>query len=224
MILPDRGARLDRVGADARVVDFQRNGVLGLGEGGVGRLLVAHHQRERDVVGRLVPHQRRAGLDRILDGDDRRQRLVLDLEQLGGVARLRLRLGDDERHAVADRAHLADREDRTQRAIALRPAHVLRHVGHEAAELVGLHVGACEHGEHALGRLGLGGIDALDAGMRVRRHDLDAVAQVRQLDVVDIAPAAGDETLILDPGDRLTNAELVHASSSPAYRACRRGR
>ena len=34
----------------------------------------------------------------------RRQRLVVDLDQLGGVARLRQRLGDDEGDAVADMA------------------------------------------------------------------------------------------------------------------------
>ena len=38
--------------------------------------------------------------------DHRRQRLVVDLDQLGGVARLRQRLGDDEGDAVADEAHL----------------------------------------------------------------------------------------------------------------------
>src|SRR5580704_14970266 len=45
----------------------------------------------------------------------------------------------------------------------------------------------------------------------MRRHHHYAVALVRQVDVVDIAAAAGDEARVLDPGHRLTDAELVHA-------------
>ena len=41
--------------------------------------------------------------------DHRRQRLVVDLDQFGGVARLRQRLGDHEGDAVADEAHLVGR-------------------------------------------------------------------------------------------------------------------
>ena len=37
-----------------------------------------------------------------------RQRVVLDLDQLGGVARELARLRDDDRHRVADEAHAAD--------------------------------------------------------------------------------------------------------------------
>ena len=48
-----------------------------------------------------------------------------------------------------------------------------------------------------------------DARMRMRRHHHDAVALARQGDVVDIAAAPGDEALVLDPADRLADAELV---------------
>ena len=37
------------------------------------------------------------------------------------------------------------------------------------------------------------------------------MALVRQVDVVDIAAAAGDEAGVLDPGDGLADAEFVHA-------------
>ena len=64
------------------------------------------------------------------------------------------------------------------------------------------------------------GVDALDARMGVRRHHHDAVALARQGDIVDIAAAPGDEALVLDPADRLADAELVdgcvHLSASPA--------
>src|ERR1700710_2267490 len=48
------------------------------------------------------PRLGRVGLGGILDVDQRRQRLVVDLDQLGGVAGLRQGLGDDEGDAVAD--------------------------------------------------------------------------------------------------------------------------
>ena len=42
-----------------------------------------------------------------------------------------------------------------------------------------------EHQQHALGLLGLGGVDLLDARMAVRRHDDNAIGLLRQGDVVD---------------------------------------
>ena len=210
MILAERDARLDRIGVDPVVDELDRDDVLGFGEGCVGGVLVAHHQRDGDVAGILVPHRRRAGLDRVLDRNDRRQRLVIDLDQLGGIARLRQRFGDDEGDAVADRAHLAAGQDRARRAVALRSAHILRHHRHQAAELVGGDVGAGQHGEHARRRLRLGGVGARDPGMRVRRHHHNAVGLEGQVDIVDIAAAPGDEARILQPAYRLTNAKFLH--------------
>ena len=184
--------------------------MLGTGERRVGRILVAHHQGEGDIVRRLVPDHRRAGLHRVFDRDRRRQRLVIDFDQLGGIARLLDRFGNHEGDALADRAHFVGDQDRPQRAKALRAAHVFGHRRGEAAELVGNDIGAGQNGEHAVGGLGLGGVDALDARVRMRRHHHHAVALVRQVDVVDIAAAAGDEAWVLDPGHWLTDAELVH--------------
>ena len=176
MVVADRRARLDRIGGDAGVADLQRDDVLGTGERRVGRILVTHHQRERDVVGCFVPDDRRAGFHGILDIDHCRQRLVIDLDQFGGILSLRQRFGDDERDALADRAHLVGGENAARRAKALRAAHVLGHRRRQAAELVGIHIGAGQHREHAVGGLGLGGVDALDARVRVRRHHQDAVS------------------------------------------------
>ena len=80
----------------------------------------------------------------------RRQRLVVDLDQLGGVARLRQRLGDDEGDAVADVAHPVGDEQRLEGAVALGRAEILRHqVRGQRAELLGRGVGA---GQHAAAR------------------------------------------------------------------------
>ena len=211
MVLTDRGARFDGVGGDAVVGELERDGVLGAGERGVGRVLVAHHQREGDIAWRLVPHGGRARLDRILRADDGGQRFVVDLDQFGGVARLRRRFRDHERDAVADRAHFVGHQDGARRSESLRAAHVLGHRRRERAEFVGCDIGACEHGQHAGCGFGLRGVDLFDPRVSMRRHQHDAVALPRQVDVVDVAAAAGDEAGVLDPGHGLTNAELVHA-------------
>jgi hypothetical protein len=59
------------------------------------------------------------GLDRVLQADHGRQRLVLDLDQLGGIARLSLGLRDDECHAIADTADAIRQKHRSQGAEAL---------------------------------------------------------------------------------------------------------
>jgi hypothetical protein len=54
--------------------------------------------------------------------------------------------------------------------------------------------------------------------MRMRRHHQHAVALARQIEIVDIAAAAGDEAGVFDPGDRLTDAEFpVHAFPPRSY-------
>ena len=82
----------------------------------------------------------------------------------------------------------------------------------KAPSLLGRGIGAGQHAEHAGRGLRLRGIDAPDARMRVRRMTSDAVALVRQVDVVDIATAAGEEALVLDPAHRLTDSEFGHVS------------
>ena len=119
--------------------------------------LLPNISRNADIAVRaVVPHLGRAVLGGVLEVDHRRQRLVVDLDQLGGVARLRQRLGDDEGDAVADEAHLVGDEQRLEGAVALGRAEILRHqVRGEAAELFGRRVGAGEHAQHARRGLGL---------------------------------------------------------------------
>ena len=90
--------------------------MLGLGESGVRRVLVAEHQPEGAIaVVDCLPDLGRALLGGILEIDHRRQRLVLDLDQFGGVARLRQRFGDHEGDPVADIADPVRVEDAAER-------------------------------------------------------------------------------------------------------------
>jgi hypothetical protein len=173
--------------------------------------LPAHHERDCDIVGSAVPDNRSARLDRILERDHGRQGLIVDRDQLGGVARLLQGLRHHKGDAVADRADLSARQDRAERAVAFRAAHVLGHDRHQASDLIGLGVGAGEHGENSRSRLGRRRIDALDTRVGVRRHHQHTVALQRHVDVIDIAAAAGDEAGILKPGNRLADTEFCHA-------------
>ena len=64
-------------------------------------VLVADRPHEHDVVGRVLVELRRARLGRLLRVDDRRQRLLVDVDQLQRVLRLGRRLGDDRGDALA---------------------------------------------------------------------------------------------------------------------------
>ena len=187
--------------------------MFGAGECRIGRRLVAHHEPDSDVVRRAVPDHGRAGFDRVFERDHGRQRFIIDHDQLGGIARLLQGFRHHKGDAVADRAHLAARQDRPQRAVSFRPAHVFGHDRHEAANLIGLDIGSGEHGENTGGRLGFRRVDTLDARVSVRRHDQNAVALERHVDVVDKAAAAGDEAGILEPRNRLADTKFGQALS-----------
>ena len=116
VVVADRAARLHRRRGDAVDDEFLLDDMVGLGEGGVGRGLVADQFDEADIVGRVIPHLRaRRASAAVFGRGDRRQRLVLDLDQFGGIERLRHGLGDDEGDAIADPAHAVLGQDRIAR-------------------------------------------------------------------------------------------------------------
>ena len=92
----------------------------GLRERGLGLLDLSVARLARDVAGRGRPHERRAGLQRIVDVGHAGQRLVVDDDRLGGIARLVAGLGDDRRDRFADEAHGVDRERVLRRRGGLR--------------------------------------------------------------------------------------------------------
>ena len=65
-------------------------------------------------------------------------------------------------------------------------------------------------GEYAGGGQGGRSIDRPDPRMRMRRALHEGVGLPMTIDVIDVIAATGDKTLVLDPADRLTDAELLH--------------
>ena len=222
LVVADRDARLHRDRRYPVVLHAQLDDVLGLGEGGVGRLGAAEHQAERGIAHLVVVVDLGRALFRgILDVDHGFERLVFDRDQFGAVARLRFRFRDDERDAVADAAHFVGDQQRQERAVALRRAEILRHqVRGHAGELVGGDVGAGEDGEHAGRRLRLGNVDLLDAGVGMRRQHVDAEGHAGQHNVVDVAALANEEALVLDSAHRLSDSELGHGVPPAALPRC----
>jgi hypothetical protein len=161
----------------------------------------------KTMVTALLPF----GLEGLLQIDHRRQRLVVDRDELGGLARLRLGLGDDEGDAVTDAAHAICQQYRPHRAEAFGPTPVLRHeMRRNAADLVRDRIGAGEHQHNAGRRPRRRHIDALYLGVRMGREHRDAMALPRQVHVADIRAPPRQEAPVLDATNSLTDAERDH--------------
>ena len=115
IVFGDRGARLQGAHDEAVVRELEPRHVGRRREGGVDLGGVAEMVVEDDVRGELVVEERRAGRRRLARVGDRRQFLDLDRHRLGGVARLRRRLGDDAGDRLADIAHAVARQRRMRR-------------------------------------------------------------------------------------------------------------
>ena len=72
-------------------------------------------------------------------------------------------------------------------------------------EAVGANVGAGEHAEHAGHRLGLGGVDADDARVRVRRAHHRRVGLPLDAEVVGEAALAGEQPAVFLAAQRLAD-------------------
>jgi hypothetical protein len=158
VVVRNRRARLERHAGDARDMQVELHDVVGGGKRLVGRRAVPEKGLDRHVARQLVPHRRRAGLDRVLGVGDERQFLVVDLDRLGGVERLVLGFGDHHRHRLTDMPRLVGRQQhvRTDEDLAAAGrvqlqvvASLRQRIVRDRAEIVGQAIGAGEHAEHA---------------------------------------------------------------------------
>lgn len=164
---------------------------VGLGEHAISRRLVAGLPgRAREVVplaGLVVANQRRAGVKRLTGVDDRRQRVVLDVDQCQRVVGRVLVGRDHERDLLALEAHLVAREHR------LGVVGDRRHPRQsERLEVLGR-----DHGGDVRVRERLGGVDRDDPSVCVGAAEHRAVDHSRQPDVVEIGALAADESRVL---------------------------
>ena len=104
--MAEGGARLDRDAGHAADMELHLDDLVGGRKGALGRRGVAEPGIDENVVGRLVPHDRRTRHQRVLHLGDPRQFLVFDRYRLSRVLGLRHGFGHDQRDRLADMTHL----------------------------------------------------------------------------------------------------------------------
>ena len=152
----------------------------------------------------------------LLGVDHRRQRLVVDVDEVQGVVGLVGGLRDHDRDDVAHVAHGVARHHGVL-------GHLQVGVGQEPRARHGLQVagrvGSGVDGEHAGRGLRRGRVDALDAGVRVRAAQHDRVHHAGQLDVVGEGAGAGEQARILAAADGGTEDAGAHLAPPIALAA-----
>ena len=171
--------------------------MVGVCEGSVEVAPVEHARPDGVRPGVLVQHD--LVLERLLAVEDMRQRLVVDLDELGGVARQFPSACHNGGDRVADVAHAADRERVVLDVRAGRGRKLEEGIG-EDRDLV-----AGERSVDAVQLERLRDVDGLDACVRVRRaHEVD-VAHLVTLDVVEEDALALDKALVFLARDALAD-------------------
>jgi hypothetical protein len=178
---------------------------------GLGRRLVAGFEEVRNIVRALVPNRRRAGLRSPCGVGDRRQRLVIDCDQIRRVLRQRHSFGDDHcdriaemPHAVADKPRVRARKHR--RAVGPLALQPHRHRAKPVAR--DIFAGIDRENPRSDGR---GGVDRPNPCMRVRRAQEHRIGLPRQVHIVLVTTLAAQQARILKPGNRLPNAVFGHS-------------
>ena len=222
----ERRMRLDIALMHRRCAIFLLDDLVGLGEtflditdlepddlGDVRRL----GRRRIHFAGYHVLEQQRRvfGCSR-LDIDDMRQHFVIDLDQRAGL----------RRHRRTDRGDRGNRMALVKRFFARHdvagdvPKIGLNPRRPDIGEFMIRQVGRCHHRLHAGQRLGLGGVDRVDAGMGVRAAQDLSIQGARQAEVVaklgdtgHFRHAVGTNLVGADPLVRLL--DFVHLQPSP---------
>ena len=201
------GARFDCASRDAGGADVELAHVSGAGEGGAHRFGIAEGD-DMDHVGRelRMEHGALRG-ERFAHVGERRQLFVLDLHRLRRVLRLGGAAGDERGDLVADVAHDVAGEDRAPGAVH-RPPVAEGHLHHgrdQAPEPRRVPLLRAEHAEHPRHCLRFPGRDARDAGVPVGTAHERGMGGAGAGHVVDVAPPAGQESVILVTGQGLAN-------------------
>ena len=125
--MPDRAARLHRARRDPIVDQWQSHAMRSSGEGLFAGGCVAHPQRKAYVGRYRIPNAWRTCGDRARQVGHARERFIVDLDQLRGVARLLQAFLRCKTLLVADVPNLVLCKEWAYRSIRFRASGVLRH-------------------------------------------------------------------------------------------------
>ena len=221
VVLGQRAAELDRRRVEAVEVQLlDADDMIGLGKGGVD-VPPLPHAGVGHVRLDLVVEQRRPVVQGLPCVDDDVERLVLDHDELGGVACALARVGDHGGDGLTDEPCATHRERVVLHVPAGRRRDLEERVRLQRDLVPGqraVHAGQLERGRD---------VDGCDLGVRIRRPDEVDEAHVVPLDVVEEDPLAlhqpaillarhalADEALL--EGGRLGGLDGGHAVSPPA--------
>ena len=207
VVFADHGAGFHEIGDDPRIDDRYFGYRMGLGEGRLGRLLVADRHVEQHIARMFGPDLWRALLDRIGKADHGRQRRPVDLDGLDRVAGLIDGVRDHEGNGIADMAHHTVGEDGIGRA-GERIDFQIEQAG-KAAEI--LDVFRRQDRADARQALGAGGIDG-EFGVGVRRAQHQRMHRGLRRVIVGVAALAANERVVFLAKHALTDAELDGSS------------
>jgi len=212
----ERGTRLDRIGHETIVDEFDLRDVGGAGERCIDRRLVADRPRVAAVARCLVVDPGRTALQRFDGAGNRRQHLVVDRDGFGGVLCLVARMRDHHRHGITHVAHLSLRQHRMRRlvhrlAVGAGDEPAARQPVHPREILAGVDRDDPRH------RLRLGRVDGRDARVRVRRAQEEGVRRIVRVHVVGELPGAGEEADVLLAKDRLADRIQVVRAHAGSY-------
>ncbi len=189
----DRPVGLQRRRVDPRIQHLLRYDYLGLREDLVSLGSITGLPVEDVVVGLaflVVADHRRLWFEGAAGVDDRRQRLVLDFDQLERVPRRVAVFGDHEGHLLALEPDLVGGQHRLG---------VVRQRGHPGQVETGQRL-AGDDRLHLRVCLGCTGVDGHDPGMGVRAVQDRAVQHAGQAHIVDVGAPAADEARVLLAG------------------------
>ena len=179
------------------------------GKSGIDQRLVAQCPVVAMVVGRGIVQG--SGLGGFGHIDHGAEHFVVHIDQLGGVLGLLQRFGHHHGDVVADIAHLVKCQDGVRRLLhGLAVGAGDQPAARQAANFGVSHVLADQHVDHA-GR-GLGGfdVDALDAGVGMRRAHKHGVGLAGDVDVVGVLAAAGEKAIVFFATDRCADIRQIN--------------
>ena len=204
------------------VVERKRHDVGGPGESRIRARRVAGVPVEADIARNLAGQQRRASRTRRGGGRHRRQCVVIDLDQLGRIKRLRVRLGHDQCQRLAGEAYFFLCQQRLRReGKGLAGLNVGLGVGSEWFQPVGRRIGRGQHGQHARRTFGYCCMNGADQCMGMRRAQDHGVRRSVEPQIVQVRALAGDETRILAASGRCAHPVDRHVRKVSAFFACR---
>ena len=215
----ERGPRLHGADDDPLVAGLQADPVGRSSQRLLHRSPLAQLPVHAEIAGCLVVQQRRLGLQRGLPIGHRRKRPIGDGNRLGRGAGFLGALGDDEGDRVAHDPRPPRREHRAGRRRALaaiRPLG-LHHAGNRADPGLVEVSGGIDR-QHPRQRRRSARIDGAQLGMGVGRAHHRAPGLARQREVVEIAPAAGEEAFVLPPPRRPADTVRHPAPALPCAR------